>query len=292
MESKPYTGINSPNGLTPEETAFLLRRAPIHALPEGNAEGIRRVFAGSHIYLEKGTGRPLILLHGLFGGIHNYASVMHHFSRHYRVIMPYLPMYDLPAEEASVTALGHYLHRFIQEVLQGREVVLAGTSTGAGTALVYATLPQHSARGIILCGSIGLTSTPIRHDVPLRRKSYESIRYHAGAIFHNPGIAPVAMIDEIFSAIQNNEIMPQVLNLIRSATQQKMTDTIQRLSVPTLLLWGANDCITPIDVAWQFQQLIPHATLQIIPECGHAVSHEKPDDFIREVSEFLQYLNF
>lgn len=57
--------------------------------------------------------------------------------------------------------------------------------------------------------------------------------------------------------------------------------------MPTLLVWGTEDRVTPRDVAIRFLDGIPSATLRLVPECGHAPMLEHPEAFARAVEEFL-----
>ncbi|MGB0423641.1 MAG: alpha/beta fold hydrolase, partial [Flavobacteriales bacterium] len=68
---------------------------------------------GGFNYLEKGEGKPLILLHGLFGALSNFKEVVDHFSDRYRVIIPMLPLYELPVLETSAKNLAKFLKSFL-----------------------------------------------------------------------------------------------------------------------------------------------------------------------------------
>jgi pimeloyl-ACP methyl ester carboxylesterase len=61
-------------------------------------------------YIEEGTGEPLLLLHGLMGALSNWEKVIEEFSPHYRVIIPILPIYDLPILTTGVRALSKFVH--------------------------------------------------------------------------------------------------------------------------------------------------------------------------------------
>ena len=58
--------------------------------------------------------------------------------------------------------------------------------------------------------------------------------------------------------------------------------------MPTLLVWGENDAITPPDVARQFEELIQDAELHFIEKCGHAPMLEHPETFNRIMLHFLR----
>jgi pimeloyl-ACP methyl ester carboxylesterase len=62
--------------------------------------------------------------------------------------------------------------------------------------------------------------------------------------------------------------------------------------VPTLLVWGKQDPITPVEVAPQFLELLPNAQLKIINECGHVPTQEKPREFMTYFSQFLHEINY
>jgi len=65
-------------------------------------------------YVESGSGQPIIILHGLMGGLSNFQGVLSHFPKKgYRVIIPELPVYSLPVLNTSVKSLSEFLHEFI-----------------------------------------------------------------------------------------------------------------------------------------------------------------------------------
>ena len=68
---------------------------------------------GKFSYIERGEGKPLILLHGLFGALSNFKEVVDHFSDRYKVVIPMLPLYDLPVLETSAKRLAKFLNEHI-----------------------------------------------------------------------------------------------------------------------------------------------------------------------------------
>jgi pimeloyl-ACP methyl ester carboxylesterase len=74
----------------------------------------------------------------------------------------------------------------------------------------------------------------------------------------------------------------------RSAQKHNMAGLIPQIAIPTLLIWGLNDTITPPVVAHEFARLMPNTTLKFIDRCGHAPMMEHPALFNAYVEEFLK----
>lgn len=269
---------------------FLKSRAPIRSMPAHLKDSIRRRRVGNHIFLESGEGRPVIFCHGLFGGIFNIDAVVPELSTGYRFIMPYLPMYDMPLIECTIKKLGDYLENFIQ-TLHLKEVVLIGSSMGGGTALHYTFKSNQVVKGLILCGSSGLSSIPMSKGF-FRRKNLDFVKGATQDIFYNRSIPPGDMIQDIYDAIQQPDIVIRAIRFTKAATNYKMENELPQIKTPTLLLWGAQDPITPPEIALEFQRLMPYSELHFISGCGHVPTQEKPTVFLEHFTKFLQKINY
>ena len=64
------------------------------------------------------------------------------------------------------------------------------------------------------------------------------------------------------------------------------------MKMPSCLIWGRNDTITPPEVAEEFKQLLPHATLHWIDQCGHAPMMEHPQQFNQLLDAWLKEHGF
>ena len=71
---------------------------------------------GPYKYVEAGEGEPLIVLHGLFGALSNFKDVFSHFSDRFRVIIPMLPIYELPMRKTSAKSLSEHIEGFVAEM--------------------------------------------------------------------------------------------------------------------------------------------------------------------------------
>ena len=80
----------------------------------------------------------------------------------------------------------------------------------------------------------------------------------------------------------------KIIALAKSAIRNNLGDELNKISLPTLLVWGNNDIITPPFVGHEFNRLIPNSELYFIDKCGHAPMMEVPAEFNVILERFLQ----
>jgi len=240
---------------------------------------------GDFSYIEAGEGEPIILLHGLFGALSNFKEVFDHFSKRYRIMMPMLPIYDLPLLSTSVKSLSKFLETFI--AFKGLDkVTLLGNSLGGHVALVYAANHPERVKALILTGSSGLYENAFGGSFP-RREDKKYLREKIALTFYNPEMTTDALVDECFEAVNNRNKVIRIIAFAKSAIRQNMRNDLPNLTMPTCLIWGKNDTITPPEVAEEFHEKIPDTSLYWIDKCGHAAMMEHPETFIQLLDEWL-----
>lgn len=269
---------------------FIQNRAPIRTIPAYLESVVSQKVIGNHAFLESGKGKAVIFCHGLFGGIFNIEKVSELISKKNRFIMPYLPMYDMPLSNCTIDILGDYLESFIDD-LQIEEAVIIGSSMGGGTALYYAIKSNHKIKGLVLCGSSGLSNIPLSKGY-FQRKNYDFVKHSTQDIFFDRDIPSDEMITDVFNAIQNYEVVLRSVRFTKAAGKVKMYNELPKIQVPTMLVWGQQDPITPVEIAPEFLKLLPNAELHIIDKCGHVPTQEKPDEFMDYFSKFLIKINY
>ena len=237
-------------------------------------------------YVEKGEGPILILLHGLFGALSNFEYIFNRFSEEYKVIIPLLPIYDKEHKDPSVEGLTEYVEAFI--AMKGIDnCTLLGNSLGGHIALVFTLRNPDLVNAMILTGSSGLLESGMGSSFP-KRGSYEYIRERVAYTFYSPDTASKELVDEVFDIVGDNFRTLKILRIARSAQRHNMRTEIVNIKVPTLLIWGLNDNITPPRVAYEFQKLIRNSELKFIDKCGHAAMMEQPKLFNSILSVFLK----
>ncbi len=241
--------------------------------------------AGKYKYIEEGSGPNLVLLHGLFGALSNWDLVINKFKEKFRIIIPMLPIYDLPFRKVGLDSLVDHLEGFI-DLKKIDNINLMGNSLGGHVALIYTLKRQETVKKLILTGSSGLFENAMGGSFP-KRGSYQYVKERAEYTFYDPKSISEDYIQEIFETTKS---IPKCLNIVaiaKSAQRHNMANEIPNIKVPTLLIWGLNDTITPPMVAHDFQRLIPNASLKFIDKCCHAPMMEQPEKFNDILGAFL-----
>ena len=152
---------------------------------------------GRYSYFEAGEGTPIVVLHGLMGGLSNFTGVANHFSSiGYKIIIPELPLYTQNILKTNVKAFAKYVKDFI--TFKGFDrVILLGNSLGGQIALYHANMYPEKVAGLVLTGSSGLYESAMGDSYP-KRGDYEYIKKKAEAVFYNPEL-PVSTSPATFS---------------------------------------------------------------------------------------------
>jgi pimeloyl-ACP methyl ester carboxylesterase len=240
-------------------------------------------------FIEEGQGPPLVLLHGLFGALSNFADLIEYFRHHYRVVVPLLPLFELDLLHTTVGGLEKFVHKFVEH-RDYKDINLLGNSLGGHVGLAYALRHPERIKSIILTGSSGLFENGMGDTYP-KRGNYEYIEKKTQLTFYDPTIASKELVDEVYEIVNNRLKALKIIALAKSAIRNNLGEELNQIKQPTLLIWGNNDTITPPFVGEEFHKLIPNSELYFIDKCGHAPMMETPEDFNKILHKFLRKLN-
>ncbi|MBK5193775.1 MAG: alpha/beta hydrolase [Flavobacteriaceae bacterium] len=246
---------------------------------------------GKFSYLEIGEGTPIVILHGLMGGLSNFDGVVNFFpQKGYKILIPELPLYTLPLLKTSVGTIAKYLRDFL--ILKGyKEVILLGNSLGGHIALLCTKLYPELVKGLIITGSSGLYENAMGESYP-RRGDYEFIKKKAETVFYDPTIATKEIVDEVYVTVTDRNKLIKTLAIAKSAIRHNMSKDLPKMTTPTCIIWGKNDNVTPPEVGEEFNRLLPDSDLYWIDKCGHAAMMEQPDLFNEILFNWLQEKGF
>jgi pimeloyl-ACP methyl ester carboxylesterase len=242
---------------------------------------------GRYSYLEIGEGTPIVILHGLMGGLSNFDGVANYFStKGYKIVIPELPIYTQNLLKTNVKAFAKYVKDFIT-FKKFERVILLGNSLGGHIALYHTKMYPEKMLGLVITGSSGLYESAMGDSYP-RRGDYEYIQKKAEAVFYDPKIATKEIVDEVYTMANDRIKLIKTLTIAKSAIRHNMAKDLPKIHVPTCVIWGKNDTVTPPEVALEFDRLLPNSTLYWIDKCGHAAMMEHPDEFNRLLEIWLQ----
>ena len=229
-------------------------------------------------FIEEGEGQPIVLLQGLMGGLSNFTKLIDFFSqRGYKVYFPDLPIYDLPILNTNLASIAKFVAKFIEEEVK-EPAILVGNSMGGHIGLILTLSRPELVKHLVLTGSSGLYERTFGDSFP-RKNDRSYIQKKAEEVFYDPAVATDELVDEVFSVVNDRGKGIKTVMLARSAIKHNMEKELHKIAVPTCIIWGKQDNVTPPEVAVEMDRLIPDSELFWIDKCGHAAMMEKPDEF-------------
>lgn len=228
----------------------------------------------------------VLLLHGFLGSPQNWRACAETLSARYRVLVPELPIFSgrQPAECQE-----HVLRFLVEQIAaaKARQWVVIGNSLGGTLAVHLAQREPERVIGLVLTGSGGLFQ-PKPSRIFYRRPGREWLRGCVREIFFDEAMVTEAMVDELQAIFRDRKKFIEVVRLAKNIRRMSVQETLPRVHCPVLLVWGAEDKVTPPDTANDFKQLLPDAEVHFLSRCGHAPMMERPAEFNRLVTDFLQ----
>lgn len=236
-------------------------------------------------------------------------------SRNFNVYVPDLPGFGksaLKKESFTLDDYADFLHSYIKNHRLGNVVIVAHSFGGrmivkylhkykqslrfsASPAILkqsFSSNKKNSIKGIVLCG------TPlVKEKLTVRKIVGKNIIYFASkASFILPNemranlrkhlrFLAYRLIRE-YDYYKAGNLKKTLVNVLSDDPERYITD----IKVPTFILWGEDDQVTPVSIAKELHKLIKNCQLVIIPQATHKLPYEKPDLFAEEIIKFIQTL--
>jgi pimeloyl-ACP methyl ester carboxylesterase len=246
--------------------------------------------AGCSVSVQRGgAGQPLLFLHGARGA-GRWLPFMEALSQNFEVIVPEHPGFgqsETPSWLDNIGDLAYFYLDFIEE-LGLEQVHLVGASLGGWVAAELAVRNQRPLRTMTLVAPAGIHVPGVQKgDIFLW-----SAQELAHNLFYDQKLAEAMLREEP----SQEELDIQLKNRLTTAKltwqprlyNPHLAKWLHRVTLPTLILWGAEDKLIPPQYGPAFRDLIPNARLEILPNCGHLPQVEKMADFVGTVTRFLQ----
>ena len=245
-------------------------------------------------YLEAGpksSPTAIVFLHGLFGRPENWQLVLDALADEYYGLALQLPIDHQPHRRPQDVPSIHPLADFVRDFLDDRGIgraVLCGNSLGGQVAIDFGLRYPERAERLVLTGSAGLFERNLSGG-ELPKATREFIREKAREIFYDPDpIVTDELIADVQRMLSDRHYVRFLLRVAKATRNYNVRGVLSRLHLPTLVLWGRDDRITPPSVACEFYENLPHARLVFLERCGHSPPLERPRAFSRALRSFLK----
>ena len=179
------------------------------------------------------------------------------------------------------------VHRQMIDALGLEKPVLVGLGFGGWLAAEIATMAASSLRALVLISAMGIK--------PVNGEIYDqflvSTEHYAQTAFHDTSrfaevYGPETSFEQL-EAWETDREMTERLAWKPYMYNPVLAQLLAGVDVPALIVWGEEDAIVPVECAELYENALPHAMVERIPNCGHAVELEQPEMLIRSVSSFL-----
>ena len=238
--------------------------------------------------VRRGAGAPLLLLHG-GDGSQGHLPFLQRLAERFDVIAPTHPGFAGSPVPEHFDALADlvYLYLDLLDVLDVRDVVLAGFSMGGWVAAELAVRNTTRLAQLLLVDAVGIK--PGDRDT---RDIADIFGLPAPAVakllFHDLSKAPdlSTMTDAQVTVLAADRIAHALYTWDPYMHNPKLRYWLHRITVPTLLIWGASDGVVPVTYAEAYRAMIPGAQLVVIPEAGHLPHVEQPELLLQHVLSF------
>jgi pimeloyl-ACP methyl ester carboxylesterase len=254
-------------------------------------------------YQEKGTGTPLVLLHGFTSSTYSWKDVFEPLSQNFRVIAVDLKGFGFSGKpdgdysrRAQATLVGHLL-----DYLKIEKAWLCGNSMGGEIALNFALQNPQRVDGLILIDSAGVTVTgsgslapgylllPVvgRIVTALALTSDKLVRQGLEKSFYDQTKVTNERVAYYYRPLKTRGGQLAAVRARTQANEFPVEPELGRISMPTLIIWGAQDALIPLEAGIKMNKLIKESRLVIFDSCGHLPQEEVPAQVVDEITKFI-----
>ena len=235
--------------------------------------------------VERGSGWPVVVLHGWGGRIESMTPVIDCLSSSFRVLALDLPGFGESPLPTGAWGTADYAS-YVRDVLAQRGVTRAhfvGHSYGAKTSLYLAATVPALVDKLVLQGSSGLR-TPPSLQARVKRGVSKTAR-----VVGRAGAPGQRVRDAVYKRIQSQDYRDagELRPILVKVVNEDLAPLLPRVQASTLLVWGSNDDAVPLKHAHTMEQQIPDAGLVVFEGGGHFAYLDEPDRFCVVVRHFL-----
>lgn len=269
---------------------------------------LRRVqLPGAEVnYVEIGEGEPILFVHGLAGCWRNWLENLPHFGRTHRAIALDLPGFGdspMPSWPIDMPAYGRLVHDFCEKLGIERVAALVGNSMGGFVATEAVIDDPDRFERLVLVSAAGISFAEVQGRRPEAAvRMFEAVapmlvgerrawltrprgrRVAFGNVFHYPDrISPELLAEQMAPSVG----APGFGEAIRAIGGYDTRHRLPEIEIPTLIVWGLNDRLVPVEAALGYHRLIPSSRVELFERTGHVPQMERPHRFNALLEDFV-----
>jgi len=256
----------------------------------------------SYQFFQKKNAPTLILLHGWLQDWQCWSPVIGKLSEKYQLVIPDLPAFGKstlgPDQSGNIVAWNSeqyalWLAAFIDslDLSKSQPVVVLGHSFGGKIAAIaaasYAQNTTPPISGLLLVDAAGLPDP-----LPLNKKITQTIISAIPSFFKDTLTGPVKhkLLGALRLSTDHAKSLPQQKKILEKIIRENISEYINKISIPSTIIWGAHDDATPVHQAKLFHIGLRNSTLHIFEKSDHFPFISQPSLFISTVSDFIDSL--
>lgn len=255
-------------------------------------------------YQEKGSGTPLILIHGYGSSTFTWRDVFVPLSEKFRVIALDLKGFgfsEKPTGDYTRKAQAVLVQHFLDK-LKIEKAWFAGSSMGGEVSLNVALQNPERVKGLILIDSAGVKSvkgssyTPSIYEIPFIGRAFVAlgllsdnlIRESLERSYFDDSKVTKKVVETYYLPLQTNNGQRAIVSAQRQWDLYPIEDELSKIKVPTLIIWGKEDFVTPLAGGKKMNASIENSKMVIFENCGHLPAEEMPQKTVEEILKFTE----
>jgi pimeloyl-ACP methyl ester carboxylesterase len=243
-------------------------------------------------YQDEGKGKVMLLLHGWGANLKTFDALSQAFAGSYRVIRLDLPGFGespRPNKAWRIDDYARFIARFLEKIKVDAVYAVAGHSFGGRITIKATSRGYITPKKIVLMGSAG-----VRAPLTLKQRLYKAAAKTGKAATQVPGLrsARRSLQRRLYASAGTTDYLDAGASGMREIFLNTINEDLRadaaKITQQSLLIWGEQDEDTPIAYAKEFQKEIAGSKLHIIPNAGHFVYLDAPQDAVQLTDEFLK----
>jgi pimeloyl-ACP methyl ester carboxylesterase len=258
-------------------------------------------------YAEVGEGDPILFIHGIAGCWRNWLENLPYFGRGHRAIALDLPGFGdspMPSWDVTMANYGRLIHDFCERLGIEKVAALVGNSMGGFIATEAVIEEPERFDRLVLISAAGVSFAEwqgrsfdaaariFKAAIPMmsgeRRVYWTTPRGRKiafGRLFRNPNkLRPELLAEQVRPGLQ----APGFSDALGAIWGYDTRERLPEIEIPTMVVWGLNDQIVPVEGAIAYHRLIPHSRLEIFERTGHLPMLERPQRFNPLLEQFIE----